>query len=332
MLQNSYINHIVLVLDRSGSMQSLSTEIIKVADSQIAHLAKRSKELDQETRVSVYLFNTSVECIIYDKDVMRLPSLKTFYKASGSTALIDATLKSIEELKQTAQLYGDHAFLLYVLTDGEENSSRKSAADITKTIEGLPENWTVATLVPDQTCLFEAKRFGFPVDNIQIWKAAKGGVEKAGDKIKRATESFMQARAVGIRGTKNLFQLDTTKLKKTIVKKNLEELPTSEYTIIPVRYDSPIKEYAMSWFKDYVIGSGYYQLMKREIIQSYKNICVQDKKNGKVYSGDNARQFLGLPDYEVKVAPGDYGAFNIFVQSTSVNRKLIAGTQLLVMK
>jgi predicted Rdx family selenoprotein len=304
-----------------------------VADAQIAHLAKRSKELDQETRVSVYLFSDRTECIIYDKDVMRLPSLKSFYKTSGCTALIDASLLSISELKQTAQLHGDHAFLIYVLTDGQENASRSSHAVISQTINELPENWTIAALVPDQTCVFEAKRFGFPADNIQVWSSEKaGGFEEAGQQIKKATENFMQARAAGVRGTRNLFQLDASKLKKTTVKKNLTILKPSEYEIIPVRKDSPIRAYAEDWFDSYTIGSGYYQLMKKEVIQNYKQICVQDKKTGKVYSGDNARTLLGLPDFEVKVAPSTYGDFNIFVQSTSVNRKLIAGTQLLILK
>lgn len=41
---------------------------------------------------------------------------------------------------------------------------------------------------------------------------------------------------------------------------------------------------------------------------------------------------LGLPDFEVKVNPASYGQYDIFVQSTSVNRKLIKGTKLLVLK
>lgn len=46
----NYINHIALVLDASGSMQYLAQDVVKVADNQIAYLAQRSNELDQETR------------------------------------------------------------------------------------------------------------------------------------------------------------------------------------------------------------------------------------------------------------------------------------------
>ena len=39
-----------------------------------------------------------------------------------------------------------------------------------------------------------------------------------------------------------------------------------------------------------------------------------------------------LPDYEIKVSPESHGNFKIFTQSSSVNRKLLKGTQLLVLK
>jgi hypothetical protein len=40
------------------------------------------------------------------------------------------SLKSLDDLEQTATLYGDHAFLAFVLTDGQENSSRNAPATL----------------------------------------------------------------------------------------------------------------------------------------------------------------------------------------------------------
>lgn len=79
-------------------MSHLTRELVKVADAQIAYLAQRSKELDQETRITVYTFNNTVQCVVYDKDVLRLPSIAEFYQPRGMTALIDATLKSQDDL------------------------------------------------------------------------------------------------------------------------------------------------------------------------------------------------------------------------------------------
>ena len=174
-IQN-YINHIVFVVDSSGSMSGLSNDVVKVFDAQIKHLAIRSKELDQETRVTVYLFNNSVRCLIYDKDVLRLPSLQDYYRADGGTALIDGTVTALEDLALTPQKYGDHAFLAYVMTDGEENASRHTSQDLVTKIKNLADNWTVAVLVPDQTGVHESKKFGFPANNIQVWNTTAGGI------------------------------------------------------------------------------------------------------------------------------------------------------------
>ena len=191
------INHIVFVIDRSGSMENLKDSVISVFDNQIKYLSTRSQELGQETRVSVYLFNNSVRCIVYDKDVMRLPSLKDRYEPVGGTALLDGTIKALDDLEKTAQLYGDHAFLVYVITDGEENESTSKSTDLVRKIGSMPSNWTMAVLVPNQQGVFEAKKFGFPVNNIQIWSTDSAGILKAGENIRAATEQFLTNRQNG---------------------------------------------------------------------------------------------------------------------------------------
>ncbi|MFA6432911.1 MAG: VWA domain-containing protein, partial [Candidatus Paceibacterota bacterium] len=144
--------------------------------------------------------------------------------------------------------------------------------------------------------------------------------------------SFMRARATGVRGTKNLFSLDTSKISATVVKSNLSELSPSDYELLNVHKAAVIKPFVESWKIPFRLGSAYYQLSKPEKVQGHKQICVQNKLNGKVYGGSNARRLLGLPDYEVKVEPASHPDFDLFVQSTSTNRNLVGGTKLLVMK
>jgi hypothetical protein len=65
-------------------------------------------------------------------------------------------------------------------------------------------------------------------------------------------------------------------------------------------------------------------------VHDYKQIIIRDKKTGAVYSGAEARNLLGLPhNGNVKIIPGNHGAYDVFVQSTSVNRKLPVGTQVI---
>lgn len=333
MAKQNYINHIALVLDASASMYYNREALIQVADSQIKYLAQRSKDLDQETRITVYVFNTKVECVIYDKDVLRLPSIREFYIPNGMTALIDATLKSQDDLALTPEIYGDHAFLTYVLTDGQENRSLSRPEDLLFRLNSLPSHWTVAVLVPDQAGKFEAKKFGFPSDNIAIWDSTSTkGVNEAGDKIRQATETFMVSRASGIRGSRSLFSTGVDAVNvNTIQAADLKPLNQFQYTLLPVTAESPIREWVDKHGLDYHKGDAFYQLTKTETIQPYKKIAIRNKRTGEVYTGQRARDLVGLSQKEERVKPTYNPEYDVFVQSTSVNRKLVPNTRLLLL-
>lgn len=328
------INHIALVLDASGSMQGLKKRVVEVADSQIKHLAQRSREMDQETRVSVYTFDYhyNIQCPIFDKDVLRLPSMQGLYQPSGATALIDATLKALDDLATTSTLYGDHSFLIYILTDGQENSSQHHSAELERTLLGLADEWTLACFVPDARGIHEAKRFGFQKDNIAVWNTDEAGILEVGEAIRKATDNYMAGRARGLRGSKNLFALDASGLSPSKVKAELKGLNFGQFRFLDVKIDVPIAQFIEAKLRrPYRMGEAYYQLSKPETIQPQKQIALFSVKESKVYVGEEARQLLKLPDYEVRVKPQEAQGWEIFVQSTSVNRKLISGTRLLVL-
>lgn len=340
----NYINHVALVLDASSSMSHLSGKVVEVADEQIAYLARRSQELDQETRVTVYVFADKVECVIYDKDVLRMPSLKQTYRVGGMTALLAATLKSQRELAQTAQLYGDHSFLTFVLTDGQENAShrcpdaparnpRELVQAVATMIETQADNWTLAVLVPDQMGKREAMQYGFPKDNIAIWDATSTrGLEEAGKVILKATEDFMVGRTKGIRGSRKVFSTGAEAVnKETIEAAGLTPVEPSQYQLLPVDREAAIREWIVAAGHTYRTGGAFYELSKSEKVQARKQIAVLEKKTDRVFSGPAARALLGLPDSEVRVKPDHNDDFTIFVQSTSVNRKLVPNTRILLM-
>jgi hypothetical protein len=314
-------------------MSSLSKDVIAVFEAQVANLAVRSKETDQETRISAYTFANDVKPVIYDKDVLRLPSIKDDYHVGGMTALISATLKAIDDLEKTATLYGDHSFLVIVVTDGGNNMNNELSSTLEKKLKSLPENWTVAVLVPDAMCASEAKKFGFQSGNIQIWDTSSKGIAEAGKVLTKVTDNYMAARATGVRGTKTLFQLDTKNLNSQKVLDNMDALDPKTFEVLIVRKDGiAIKDHVESWGHAYNPGSGYYELTKPEKVQANKQIIVQNKISGKYYSGLAGRKLLGLPDYEVKVTPTDFKNYRVYVQSSSVNRKLVVGTNLVYFK
>jgi hypothetical protein len=322
---------VALVLDGSSSMHGHASRLIQVADDQIRHLALRSEEMSQETRVSVYLFADRVECLIFDMDVMRLPSIKDLYRANGMTALIDAVVKSQEDLATTSQIYGDHAFLTFTLTDGQENASRLSWTRLERVVNNSDVNWTTAFLVPNSQGAGYLTRLGVTDGNIAIWDTASAaGIVDAAKTIRTATDNFMTARATGVRGTRNVFSTGSGAVNRQTVTSSLTPLNTNSYRLLKVTGKTRIDDFVNGSGINYRVGSGYYELTKTETIQPQKEIIVVDKKTGQAYSGHEARTLIGLPNMAVRVKPDENPDYKIFVQSTSVNRNLMPNTNLLL--
>ncbi|MFE0459179.1 VWA domain-containing protein [Kitasatospora sp. NPDC058965] len=288
-----------------------------------------------------------------------LPSLKGLYQVdNGATALIEAAVKSIEDLEHIWEGYGEHSFLQVVVTDGEENASgcsetgqmhirmaagrgaavlRSWTDRIRTALDGLPDHWTSAILVPNSLAKRTAQEYGFPAGNIAIWDAdSSKGVEEAIGTVKSAATSFLRGREQGVRGTKNLFAMGQD-LSSADVAGSLDALATGSYVLVPVDQQSPIRDCVTRAGHQYRSGCAFYELSKREKIQGGKQLAVAEKDpttgqlTGRVFSGPAARRLLGLPNSEVAVKPGENPSYTVFVQSTSVNRKLLPGTKLLVM-
>lgn len=337
-MKQNPINHVTLVLDASPSMEKLVDTVIAVADNQIKFLAERSKQLEMETRVTVYMFSSpyggadGFECLCYDMDVLRLPSLKGEYKLlNGWTALIDATIRSQKELAQTATLYGKHAFLTFILTDGIENRSKQKPADLAKLIGEQGDNWTMGILVPHINAKLSCQDMGFPRDNIAIWDATStAGLEEAGEVIRQATDTYMTNFSRGVTN-KGVFDMSKAVVNhKTVAA--LKEITTG-IEILPVKAFTDITTFiTKDHGRTFRQGKYYFPLIKPEKIGPQKNVVVRHKISKKVFGGPEVRTMLGLPDHEVRVKPGENPEYDLFVQSTSTNRNLIAGYDLLVIE
>ena len=109
-------------------------------------------------------------------------------------------------------------------------------------------------------------------------------------------------------------------------------IPVSPSRFIYLTVDAPcaIKQFVESRGVDYKIGRGFYQLSKSETIQENKEVVIRHKITKDMFTGDKAREFLGIPYGERgRVRPDKFDEYDFFIQSTSVNRKLMAGTDFL---
>lgn len=342
------INHVAIVIDASSSMRRHERDVVKVADNQIKRLAETSQRLNQETRVTVYFFADSVACALFDIDVLRLPSIASLYRAQGNTALIDAAILSQDDLALTCQKYGNHGFLTFLLTDGENNINNSLASRLQSLLAGQAANWTFAALVPDIMAKRTLQGFGVPRDNIAIWDPHDAaGMSEAGETIAAAADVYMDLRSKGGTGTRTLFSTAPDAVNKAaVVAAGLRPLDNNQYVLVPITKPKAnqgvlnkdkhrvweISDFTRHATGNFTVGSVFYELSKKERVQGNKALAVLEISTSKVFVGNGVRDMIGLPMLDASVAPDFNPEYKIFVQSTSVNRHLVAGTKLLVLK
>jgi hypothetical protein len=356
-LSKHKVNHVALVIDRSGSMKRHEATVIRVVDGFVKGLKDESEALGHETRISLYAFDHEVKCLVWDMDVRALPSMKGVYRVEGgATSLIEATVLSLEDLKsEVSEKYGEHSFLQVTWTDGEENASgysetgnmhtsygtldRRAQLDkwlgrIRTAMSGLADHWTSAILVPNSLAKRTAQGYGFPAGNISVWDAdTTQGVEEAIGTMQKAATSFLRGREAGVRGTKNLFAVGQD-ISVAEVKANLEPLDARKYKLIKVNEEAEIRPFVQAHGMTYYQGCAYYQLGSRVTVQASKEVAILEKSTDRIFTGQAARDLLfgpGTTAGAISVKAGHNANLEVYVQSKSVNRKLKPNTRLLVM-
>lgn len=139
------LTHVAIVLDRSGSMSTIHKETVDGLNTQIAALQKAELENAGEIRVSLVQFDNVIDVVFAG----RKPSeIKEFgmndFQPRWNTAMYDGIWAAMNLLK-TQEVTDDTAYLLFVISDGEENASREITQQaLTDEIKRLQDlgNWT----------------------------------------------------------------------------------------------------------------------------------------------------------------------------------------------
>jgi uncharacterized protein YegL len=327
------INHIALVVDRSESMAPLTEKLQETLQSHVNNIKKNAFESKQETYVSIYTFSYGVERHVISQfpEAVRVPVIDCY----GMTALKDAVGTAIDDLKGAKFASGpETSFLVITLTDGGENASNKYAFSVAQMIRDCQstDRWSFAFMVPPGLRHATANMMGVPSENVQEWEASERGLETVMTAASVGTSSYFSSRSSGQTSTKAFFT-DLSGVKAKDLKK-LDDL-SDRYRRLKVAKEAQISDFCHEKVKKYEIGRAYYELTKTEKIQDHKKLVLLDRNTDKLYGGDDARKLIGIASgrgVEVKVSPGNHAGFKIFVNSTSMNRKLVRGTELLYEK
>jgi hypothetical protein len=111
------------VLDKSGSMNSIRDDTIGGFNQFREEQRLSGESLDQQTKMSLTLFDTEHDVRYTATDIAAVPALdEETYRPGGNTALYDAVGTSVRALEDLAP---EGKVLFVILTDGLENSSRE---------------------------------------------------------------------------------------------------------------------------------------------------------------------------------------------------------------
>lgn len=169
--------YVAFVIDKSGSMLSIREQVIRDYNEQVQQAKENAK--DQEILACLVTFNGAVFEHTWLEDVNNMEEITTeSYVPNGGTAMIDGIGYTIKKLQDTVEDKDeDHvAFLINIISDGEENASRHyDSATLRTMISACQETkrWTFAYMGCSESYLKEvAKSTNIPISNMAVWDSS----------------------------------------------------------------------------------------------------------------------------------------------------------------
>lgn len=330
-------NYIGMIRDHSGSMYSLARAAQRDYNDTVSAIQAAAVANNQDTIVSVVRCGGTVQREVVNSNVKVLQPL-TSYSASGGTPLFASVLEIISILKAVPD-YNDEnvSFLVMATTDGQatdpENASRLVSA--IRELQGT-DRFTFVFRVP-RGYSSQLTRYGIQPGNILEWDQTERGMQVAQQANTQAFNEYFVNRGTGMKSTSKFYaNLADVDLKD--VQTQLTDISGSAqfFPVSSAEHEMQIRDFVESKLNGapMVKGGAFYQLVKTEPkVQDYKRIAIRSKADGKVYAGDAARDMLALPKIGTcRLAPDELGDFEVYIQSTSTNRKVAAGTNLMYWK
>ena len=174
------ITELVIIIDRSGSMQSLREDVIGGYNA----LLENQKKQEGKTLVTTIFFNDRAEFIHKDADVQDLKPIDgRSYQPCGCTALLDAIGDGIAFIKaKHAKLNAEELpahTIFSIMTDGLENASKEySYSQIKSMIELQKEcGWDFIFQAANIDVARESSRLGIDANMSRSFDATSSGVK-----------------------------------------------------------------------------------------------------------------------------------------------------------
>lgn len=213
--------HVALILDRSSSMGTIREEAIGAFNDQLRVIREESED-GTPNLVTLTTFATTVDDFqFFDEPPKQIPSLTLDrYQPGGSTALLDAIMKTVDAFKKLPDADDpDTSFLVAVITDGEENSSQeyslrhdgpKRVGETIKELEAT-QRWTFTYLCANVDPTKIQKTLNISAGNTMSFTADSRGTIAASSMHSNSTSNYLKARKMGLTSTPEFYSKTSSK-------------------------------------------------------------------------------------------------------------------------
>lgn len=193
--------HIHLLLDRSGSMESIRSDVIGAFNAFLAD----QRALGDGARLTLVQFDSQDphEVVVDAERLSRVPDLtQATFQPRGGTPLLDATGQlitraDVRQQHRAALGRRPEAVTIVTITDGEENQSRTYTKDAVARLvkERTAAGWTFAYLGAGFDAYGDAGALGYDDRSVQTWAADAEGISLAFESTSHALLRRRQALA-----------------------------------------------------------------------------------------------------------------------------------------
>lgn len=207
--------YIAIVLDGSGSMSGDIQTTITGVNEIIDLMKAEKKKLKGKVKVSLVVFrNREGEVIYFNENADKAAHLdNTNYVPSGSTPMYDGIGQAIKLIDGVIK--DDDAALVYIFTDGYENSSSiYNKEDINSMTEEREENGNWTFVFQGIEGLDHQLELKFVTNNVMSYDDSSGGRKWAYSETAKGLQAYFDSRSMGETQVQNFYDQDKYKFEK----------------------------------------------------------------------------------------------------------------------
>lgn len=193
--------HISIVIDRSGSMNSIASDTV----GGLVNFVEEQKKVPGKATFSLMQFDDKFDNVYDFSDINNVDILSQYnFQPRGMTALYDAIGKSIVEVGESLSDMDENdrpsKVIFVIITDGAENSSREySLSQVRRMIEEQTNkySWEFVFLGANIDAEVVGTSFGMKAGNTITYAANAKGVDAAYSSVTSNLTAFRSSASLG---------------------------------------------------------------------------------------------------------------------------------------